>query len=96
MKDIKALSASDQIGLANMILALNKPIKIIVEYENWRGVVAEREISPQEIWHGATEWHSEPGLMLRALDVEKNEVRDFRISDFDWSTAQVTLCTELK
>jgi hypothetical protein len=40
-----------------------------------------REIIPERIWFGATEWHPEPQWLLDAIDVEKNALRNFAMKD---------------
>ena len=53
-----------------------------ITYRNWRGEVSERNIVPQSVWFGATEWHPEPQWLLSALDLDKGAVRDFALADF--------------
>ena len=50
-------------------------------YRNWRGEVAERRVVPASVWYGSTEWHKEPGWLLKARDVDKGEERDFALAD---------------
>lgn len=56
-----------------------KNAKII--YTNWRGETSERSIVPIKIWFGSTKWHNGKQWFIRALDVEKNEERDFALKD---------------
>jgi len=56
-----------------------KPVRIV--YKNWKGVVSERQIVPERIWYGVTEWHPRPQWLLRAHDIAKGEARDFAMSD---------------
>lgn len=63
---------------------INENEKQIVEilYTNWRGETAHRKIIPTgKIWFGSTEWHKEPQYLLDAIDVEKNELRNFAMKD---------------
>ena len=53
-----------------------------ITYRNWRGEVGERNIVPQSVWFGATEWHPEPQWLLSALDTDKGAARDFALADF--------------
>ena len=53
-----------------------------ITYRNWRGEVSERNIVPQSVWFGATEWHPEPQWLLSALDTDKGAARDFALADF--------------
>jgi predicted DNA-binding transcriptional regulator YafY len=58
------------------------PDKVVtIFYTNWRGEKDYRKIVPQSIWFGTTQWHSEPGWLLTALDVDKNAVRHFSMRD---------------
>lgn len=57
-----------------------QPLRIT--YRNWRGEVSERNIVPQSVWFGATEWHPEPQWLLSALDTDKGAARDFTLADF--------------
>jgi hypothetical protein len=50
-------------------------------YTNWRGKVAQRRVIPISIWYGATSWHPEPQWLLRAVDIDKWEQRDFALKD---------------
>ena len=63
-----------------------KTVQIL--YTNYRGETAYRNIIPEKIWFGATEWHPQPQWLLDAFDVEKNALRNFAIKDIrNWSTA---------
>lgn len=52
-----------------------------VEYTNWKGNKRVRTIKPLEIFFGATEYHPEPQWLVRAVDVEEGELRDFALKD---------------
>ncbi|WP_458524386.1 WYL domain-containing protein [Paracoccus aminovorans] len=54
-------------------------------YKNWRGESATRRVRPLRMWFGSTEWHSEPQWFLEALDIDKNQVRDFALVDISFS-----------
>lgn len=56
-------------------------------YRNWRGEVSERRAIPQQVYFGSTEWHPEPQWLMRALDVDKGEVRDFAMRDMGPASA---------
>lgn len=58
------------------------PPTLRITYRNWRGEVSERNIVPQSVWFGATEWHPEPQWLLSALDTDKGAARDFALADF--------------
>lgn len=57
-----------------------------IRYTNWRNETADRQIQPVGIYFGCNEWHKEPQWLLSALDVEKNEMRNFALKDIaSWS-----------
>ena len=56
-----------------------KIVKIL--YTNYRGETAVRNIIPQKIWFGKTEWHPEEGWLLDAYDTEKKADRAFSMKD---------------
>ena len=58
------------------------PQPVTVTYTNWRDETADRKILPKGVWYGSTEWHPEPQWLLRAVDVDKGENRDFALKDF--------------
>lgn len=60
---------------------MKQTVRII--YTNWKGETAERTIKPIELWFGATEYHPEEQWLLRALDVAKDEERNFAMKDVD-------------
>lgn len=51
------------------------------EYINWEGKQAIRTVKPIQLWYGSTQWHPQEGWLLKALDIEKNEERDFSVTD---------------
>lgn len=56
-------------------------IKHRVTYTNYKGETRNRVIIPINLWYGSTEYHKEPQWLYQALDVEKNQVRDFALKD---------------
>jgi hypothetical protein len=50
---------------------------LTIIYTNWRGETAERRIIPIKPWYGTTEWHPDPGWLIKAWDIEKDAERDF-------------------
>lgn len=56
---------------------------IEIDYTNWRGERSKRRIAPKFAWFGVSEFHLKEGCtwFLCAVDVEKNEVRDFCMKD---------------
>lgn len=86
MAEIHPLSAGEEISLTNFLIALRGPLEFECEYCNWRGEVATRRVRALAFWYGSTEWHPTPGLMLKAVDLEKNAERDFAVGDFSIGT----------
>jgi hypothetical protein len=63
-----------------------------LRYRNHRGEVGERRVCTEAgadglcVWYGSTEWHPERQWFLRAIDVDKGELRDFAMADIlEWS-----------
>jgi hypothetical protein len=54
---------------------------IKVQYTNYRGETAIRTIWPIDISFKSTEYHPEQQWILRALDVDKGQQRDFALRD---------------
>lgn len=86
MSKIDPLTDGEQMGLVNLLIAMKAPVEIQIDYINWRGEETVRRLRVGRFWHGSTEWHPEPGLMLKAFDLDKNADRDFRVTDFNLST----------
>ncbi len=62
----------------------NKPVQIL--YTNYRGETAYRQILPEKIWYGSTEWHPENQWLLDAVDIEKDALRNFAMQDIkEWT-----------
>lgn len=55
-----------------------KVLRIV--YTNYRGETSLREVVPNRIWFGATDWHPEEQWLLDAFDLEKNAERSFALS----------------
>jgi predicted DNA-binding transcriptional regulator YafY len=58
---------------------MEKPLKF--DYVNWEGKRAVRSVKPIKVWYGKTKWHPKEQWMLKALDLEKNEERDFSLKE---------------
>lgn len=82
------LTIEEQLLLANFILKISKiPWTFQCSYKNWKGKVSVRTLSSHcTIWYGSTEWHPEPGLLVNAWDLDKNNHRDFALKDFNLET----------
>jgi ribonuclease HI len=53
--------------------------KITINYTNHRGETRPRHIIPIELWFGVSEWHDGEQWFLRALDIDKDQNRDFAL-----------------
>lgn len=87
--EVAPLTDIEKIQLANMLVAVKGEMVLSSSYTNWRGETSKRTFRPIALWYGSTEWHPQPGLMLKAHDLEKGEDRDFRVTDFDFSTLKI-------
>lgn len=64
---------------------MSAPVEVKVLYTNWKGVTAWRRLRPLKLWFGATKQHPEAQLFMSALDLDKNEMRDFAVRDIqEW------------
>ena len=52
---------------------------LVFVYRNHRGEVAVRRVMPGRVWYGRTPWHPGACWLLRALDLDKDEERDFAL-----------------
>jgi len=61
------------------LVKMQKALKF--KYKNWENKIAIRTVRPIKIWFGKTQWHPKEGWLLKALDLDKNEERDFSVKD---------------
>ena len=59
----------------------DKSQAVRIVYTNYKGETAIRNIIPQRVRFGSTQWHPENQWLLDALDLEKNAVRNFAMKD---------------
>jgi predicted DNA-binding transcriptional regulator YafY len=50
-------------------------------YRNWQGIVADRTARFEALIYGSTEWHRAPQWLVKAVDLDKGEVRLFALQD---------------
>lgn len=67
----------DSKALTTLILGVANRVR----YTNYKGDTRIRFIVPYRIWFGTTEYHPEPQWLVCAVDMEKNEQRDFALRD---------------
>jgi predicted DNA-binding transcriptional regulator YafY len=53
---------------------------VVIDYTNWRGERSQRLITPLSLSYENNEWHPESQWLLEALDIERDEVRTFAMS----------------
>lgn len=59
-------------------IVIGRPYTMI--YKNYRGETEERQVMPQSFWWGTTQYHPEPGFMMRAYCTSRAADRDFAVS----------------
>ena len=55
------------------------PMKYI--YKNWKGEIGVRTLYPLNVSYGSTEHHSTPTHLMRAWDLDKNDIRFFDMNE---------------
>jgi hypothetical protein len=65
--------------------------EVQIDYTNWRGERSLRVIEPHELYHGVTQHHREPQLLLRATDLEKRQERVFAVNQIHHWDGPVTI-----
>ncbi len=58
-----------------------QPGTMVFKYKIWENKIGIRAVEPIKIWFGKTKWHPKNQWFLKALDIEKNEERDFALKD---------------
>jgi hypothetical protein len=67
-------------ALGRLLVQEQQARQVCIDYTNWRGVRAVRRVEPRGIWFGTSRFHVGEQWFLSALDVEKQEVRDFALT----------------
>lgn len=57
-------------------------------YLNYRGETSVRCATPEKIWWGSTEYHPEHQWLMSAFDHDKGQMRDFALTDCDFSISE--------
>jgi predicted DNA-binding transcriptional regulator YafY len=57
-----------------------QPMAIVLDYTNWKGERKDRRIMPLTLWFGVSEFHDEPQWFIRAMDLDRNVMRDFSLA----------------
>ena len=66
---------------------------ITCTYRNWKGETRTRRLIPQEIIWGKTQWNPEEQWLMRAIDADTNEKRDFALRDCDFLSHHLQPCS---
>lgn len=56
-------------------------MKLYLDYTNYEGKRAIREVLPDTVTWKSTLWHPEPQWLLHAFDYDKKQHRDFALKD---------------
>lgn len=51
------------------------------DYVNYRGERSRRRVRPIRMWFGSTAYHPHAQWLLEALDLDRQETRDFALAD---------------
>jgi predicted DNA-binding transcriptional regulator YafY len=63
--------------------------EVEIDYTNYRGKRAVRRVKPLDLTFRSTEWHPEMQWVMRAFDVEKQEIRFFAMKDIhSWNSGR--------
>lgn len=69
---------------------------LVFWYRNYKGEERYRHARPISIRFDATEWHHTPQWLMRAIDLEKNEEREFAMKDMRHIMPQDTILSLLR
>jgi predicted DNA-binding transcriptional regulator YafY len=79
-------------ALGRLLVQEQQARQVRIDYTNWRGVRTVRRIEPRGIWFGTSRFHVGEQWFLSALDVEKQEVRDFALTSLHaWGATEEAL-----
>lgn len=53
-------------------------------YTNYRGITSVREVRPVYIRFGTSDYYPEPCWLMKALDFDRSEFREFRMSSMEF------------
>ena len=67
----------------------DKETHVTIKYTNHRGETQDRNIRPQNIEYGVSQWHRKPQWILHAWDIDKNAQRSFAMVDIQQWTPHI-------
>lgn len=76
---MKIFHSKEIMATREKTMVLGVPHRVI--YTNWKGETRERTIIPIKFFFGETQFHKGEQWFVRALDKDKQQVRDFAIAD---------------
>lgn len=50
-------------------------------YENWKGEKSLRSVQDPKLWFGESKYHKGPQWFINAVDLDKDDFRDFAVAD---------------
>jgi hypothetical protein len=59
----------------------SRELRTLERYRNWQGIVADRTARFEALLYSSTEWHRTPQWLIKAIDLDKGEVRLFALQD---------------
>jgi predicted DNA-binding transcriptional regulator YafY len=57
-----------------------QPMPVVLDYTNWKGERRDRKVMPLTLWFGVSEFHDTPQWFIRAIDLDRNVMRDFALA----------------
>lgn len=88
---VEIATVNAELEMVNRLLDLMPSPELTAYYVNWRGEKDKRRIRPIRFWYGATEWHPQQAMLLKAMDLDRGVERDFQVIDFEFDTMSLTL-----
>ena len=62
---------------------------VYIKYKNYKGIISWRHIEPCGISFGANQWHEEIQWIMSAIDLDKQEPREFAMKHIlQWKTPE--------
>lgn len=61
------------------VLIVNEKISFL--YLNHRGKIGTRKVIYDGVRYGTSEWHKEPQWLLKGIDIDRNQIREFAMKD---------------
>lgn len=62
-------------------IKINEHSWIRFTYVNYKGETSTRNAIVKEVFFGSNKWHNEPQFLIKAWDLEKDDIRVFAMKD---------------